>query len=173
MPNPTPLNPNDALADLEAAFEAAGEPADLLVIEQSPPPIGRSWAFDFSSGRFISGGSGPLPTNGEVTLIMWCEKAMRTARGAHPIHPPGYGLLKPTELIGAAVQGAAVPELEARIRDTLTFHPRISDITDFEWSSDPNEEWISIDFTIVRDDDSEIPVQTVLTLNASTPTATN
>lgn len=169
-PLPTPVRPSDALADLEASFENQGEPADLLVIEQPPPPIGRSWAFDFSQGRFVarsgtSVASGPLETHGDTTLIMWCEKAMRTARGSHPIHPPGYGMRKPYGVIGMNQAGASVAEIESQVRDTLTFHPRIADISDFAWTSSPDDEFVTITFEIVRDDESRIPVQTTLPLN--------
>lgn len=159
---PEPIDPNDALADLEASFEAQGEPADLLVVEEPPPPIGRSWAYDFGTRQFVTKGHGPLATQGISTLTGWIEKCLRTARGAHPIHPPGYGMVNPTELMGVLTEGAPVAELEARIRDALTFHDRIADIEDFDWNLDPDDEWVSISFSVLLDDDSRLPVETSL-----------
>lgn len=168
--SPDPVEPLDALADLESSFDNQGQPADLLVIEEPTPPIGRSWAFDFSRGRFVRRGGGALETHGDATLIVWMEKCLRTARGAHPIHPPGYGLVRPADLIGQTITGAPVAELEARIREALTFNPRIADIIDFDFTLDEDNEAISIEFTVVREDDSRLPVETVLPLNTNVTT---
>jgi hypothetical protein len=165
---PAPVDPLDALADLESSFDAQAQPSDLLVIEEAPPPIGRSWAFDFSRGVVLQIGGGALETHGDATLIVWMEKCLRTARGAHPIHPPGYGLLRPSELIGQTLAGAPVAELEERITSALTFHPRISDLEDFDFELDEVNETVSIFFTVVRDDSSRLPVETVLPLQGAT-----
>lgn len=166
-PTDDPTSGSDALADLEAAFDAQGDPADILVIEEEPPPVGRSWAFDFSTAQFVRRGGGPLETHGDATLILWAEKCLRTARGAHPIHPPGYGLVRPFDLIGRLVAGAPVAELEERIREALTFNPRIGDIADFSWDLDEDNEAVAISFSLVLADDSRLSLETVLPL---TPT---
>lgn len=158
--SPEPLDPDNALASLEADFEERVDPPELLVVEEEPPPIGRSWAFDFVSGRFQSGATGkaPLATNGVATLIVWAEKCLRTVAGAHPIHPPGYGVRERSAVLGRAVAGAPVGELEQRIREALTFHPRIVDIEDFEFDFDPLDEWVNVTFSLVLDDDTVVPL---------------
>lgn len=157
---PEPVDPDDALASLEADFEERVDPPEILVVEEEPPPIGRSWSFDFTTGRFRSGvnGRAPLATNGTTTLIVWAEKCLRTVSGAHPIHPPGYGVRDRTSLLGQTVSGAPVAELEQRIREALTFHPRIVDIEDFEFDYDPLDEWVNVTFSMVLDDDTVVPL---------------
>lgn len=164
---PEPVEPLDALADLEAAFDLQGQPADLLVVEEPPPPLGRSWAFDFARGRTVRRGGGAIETHGDATLRVWMEKCLRTTRGAHPIHPPGYGLARRTELIGQTLAGAPVAEVEARVREALTFHDRIAGIDDFEFELDEDNESVFISFTVIRDDDSRLPVETVLSLQGA------
>lgn len=158
---------SDALADLEADFQGISDPADLVVIEEPPPPIGKSYAFDFASGAWISGGRGPLQTRELTTLLYWIEKCLRTARGAHPIHPPDYGLRDPTGLMGKLIEGAPFGEMEGRIREALTFHPRITDIEDFSFDFDPDDEWVSVNFTVLLDDDTSLPVDTAVPLTGS------
>jgi hypothetical protein len=164
------IDPNDALADLEASFENQGEPAELLVIEPPKPPIGLSWSFDFAHGRFLGYGHGPLETHGDTSLIMWCETALRTARGAHPIFPPGYGLLNPSEFYGQDVMGAELGGMEEKVRDCLTFHPRILDIEDFEYEATEDDDAVQFAFTIVRDDDSRVPVEATVPLTVTATT---
>lgn len=162
--SPEPVDPDNALADLEADFQASTTPPEVIVIEEEPPPIGRSWSFNFPRQQFLTGlgGHSPLQTNGVATLVQWAEKCLRTARGAHPIHPPGYGLQNPHALIAQTIDGAPVAELEAQIREALTFHPRISDIDDFDYDFDETDEWVSIEFTMILDDDTRLPAQTTL-----------
>lgn len=161
---PQPVEPDDAAADLEQDFQATANPPEILVVQDAPPPIGRSWAFNFAAGGFVlGGGRDPLATNDLSTLIMWMEKCLRTSRGAHPIHPPGYGLVRRTELIGQLINGAPIAELEPRIRDALTFHPRVSDVTDFDWEVDSDNEAVLISFTVLLDDDTQVPLSTNLT----------
>jgi hypothetical protein len=160
---PSPVDTTDALADIESLYAGVSDPPDLIVVEDDAPPIGLSWAFDFGENRFISGvgsGRGPLQTHGLATLITWAEKCLRTARGAHPIHPPGYGLVRPNDLWGKPVTGAPVAEMEARIRDALTFHPRITDVEDFEFDFDPNDEWVNVAFTMIVDEEVLVPTRT-------------
>lgn len=168
QPSVPPVDPDSALADLEATFAATVDPPSLIVVQDEPPPLGKSWAFDWPSMRFNLGNNGdsPLETRGMLTLIQWAEKCLRTARGAHPIHPPNYGLVDPKSIFGQPVAFAPIAELEARIKDALTFHPRIVDVTDFDSDFDPDDEWVAISFTIVVDDETRLPVTTNLSLTS-------
>jgi hypothetical protein len=167
---PEPVDPDTALADLEADFQAVTSPPEIVVVQEQPPPIGRSWSFDFPRQRFRDafGAHAPLTTNGVATLVQWAEKCLQTTRGAHPIHPPGYGLRDRTALIGHTVNGAPVAELESRIREALTFHPRIADIDDFAYDFDTvADEYIAVSFTLVLDDDTRLPANVSLTLTST------
>jgi hypothetical protein len=101
-----------------------------------------------------------LETRGISTLQGWIEKCLRTARGAHPIHPEDYGIEMPDNAIGRAHDFDT--DLELRIREALQFHPRIADVTDFVREDDPDDEFITVSFTVVLDDDSSFPLNTVV-----------
>lgn len=160
---PPPVDPADALADLEADFDARTALPEVVVVEDTPPPVGRSWSFEFPRERFRRGrGNSPLSTHGDATLIQWAEKCLRTTRGAHPIHPPGYGLAHRNNLLGRALAGAPIAELEERIRDALTFNPKIADIRDFAYEIDPDDEGVAVAFTMVRGDGTTLSLSTTL-----------
>jgi hypothetical protein len=153
-----PEEPEDVLAELENALQTFPSDVDLVVGEEEPPPIGRSWAFDWAMRDFVrsSGSAGPQPTRGLETLTEWIEKCLRTARGAHPVHPQGYGVAQASAdgLVGGPV-GSIPPDLEERVKDALLFHPRITDVRGFSYSSDPDDEWLGVSFTFEVDGGAE------------------
>lgn len=142
------------LAAEQAVLASASESDntdDLVVTEPEPIPLGRSPVMDFQAGAFLSGSAGLLTTRGLGTLEQWIEKCLRTDRGAHPVHPDGYGMVRPTDLIGRPVDEVPVAELENRIRDALTFHPRISEVSDFVTDYNPDDERFDVGFTVHTD----------------------
>lgn len=149
----------EQLAALQDALDPTQSPVDLIVAAAPPPPVGRSYAFDFQAGRFVRAANGHAPagTVGEATLRTWVEKCLGTSRGALPTQPPGYGLLNVHDLVGGPV-GAPPTDLEQRIHDALTFHPRIASIADFGFAFDEDEEYLSVGFTIITDRDERVPV---------------
>jgi hypothetical protein len=108
------------------------------------------------------GGHGPLETRGLSTLTTWVEKALRTDRGAHPVHPDGYGIERPFDLVGQPVDTNQAAALHERIREALVFHPRISDVTDFSSDFDPDEEYVSVAFTVHLDSGEDLELDLVL-----------
>jgi hypothetical protein len=161
LPDETePLSGQEALDRLQDALELDADSIDLIVSEPAPQPIGRSWAFDFSAGRFVTPptGGGPARTYGIETLRPWCEKALMTSRGAHPIHPPGYGLTGRENLIGGPVTSPPL-DLEGRIEYALTFHPRVAGLANFAAAFDRDEDWIDIAFDVLTDDGSSVEVR--------------
>lgn len=161
---PSDDRPPDADEELDllddALISGFPESEDDLIDEPVVRPLGRGWAFDFSRGGFIyghetgplaAGGHSPLGTTGLGTLQTWIEKCLLTERGAHPVHPEGYGMVRPFDLIGEQVVGAPVADLEQRVRDALTFHPRITEVRDFEADIDTDREYISVSFTVIVD----------------------
>ena len=162
-----PLEPEEELARLDDELEAFPDSDDIVVTEEEALPIGRSWAFDFQARRFVRGvrAQGPLETRGQTTLRYWIEKCLRTARGAHPIHPEDYGMNDPTGVYGLPLAEAQGADLEGDIRDALTFHPKIVDVTDFYSAYNPDEDYLAVSFTVVLDDESaleftEVPLGT-------------
>ena len=139
-------------ADDEAIDDRWQDADDLVVAAEPPPPVGRTWAYDYVAGRMLSRGRGPVEVRGIATIKQWVEKCLRTDRGAHAIHPDEYGVEDPFEPVGFALDSADMADYFDRVHDALTFHPRIVDVRDFELDSDSDEEILEVRFTIVLDD---------------------
>lgn len=150
-----PLDEDDDLEDLE------DDDPDALVLEAEPfSPLGRSWAFDFVEGRFVkTPNRGPLQTRGIETLRYWVEKCLRTERGAFPLHDGDYGIEDMSDPVGSLQSSDAAAELQGRVRDALTYHPRISDIAEFQTSFDPDSEVLEVSFRVIVDDDFDLTIQ--------------
>jgi hypothetical protein len=136
--------------------------SDLLITEEAPPPVGRSWAFEYWGERegFVrEGGRGALETREIATLRQWIEKCVNTERGVHPIHPPDYGLRGLNEVIGAPPSSLALGTLAERVRQALIFHPRISDIENFRYSFDPDDDLLEVSFRVLLDGDESVDVE--------------
>lgn len=141
--------------DDEALGDFEGE--DVVVADEEAPPIGRSWRYDWVSHRFRDQTSrGIVATRGHSTLQGWIEKALRTDRGAHPIHPDNYGLERAGAEIGMPEHLVDVADLEERVHACLTFHPAIVNVREFEAEFDEDAEALYMTFTVVLDDDEEI-----------------
>lgn len=163
-----PLTGDDAFNTLQRTLEATPNAVDLIVAAEPPKPIGRSWAFDWVQRRFVkpTGALGPKPTLGRETLTQWIEKALRTARGAHPVHPVDYGFEPPHGgLIGRQV-GTVPPDLEQRVREALTFHPAIADVTDFLFDWDDDDEYLRVDCVIHLADESMLELRNLRLVGA-------
>jgi len=135
-----------------------------LTIEPEVPPVGRSWAYDFKNGTFLKAGHGPLTTRREATLKTWVEKCIRTHRGAHPIHPDGYGLEQPLEDFLSHPE-LTTHELEEAIVDALTFHPQITAVKNMVIQTGDTIEGdaaVEIAFTVVQNDETDITFKTTL-----------
>lgn len=160
----TPPDEDAALARFEDDTTLFADLGTLEVTDEEVPPfIGKSWAFDFLAGRFVAptGANGPVATHGVATLTTWIEKAIRNDRGSQAIHPPDYGMPDPYRLIGHNLVDLDVSGYENDLIDTLTFHPRIADVTDFTFDVDPDALACSITFTVVLDDESTLSVESL------------
>ena len=160
------LLPDDERA-LTAAQEAGqlAEPeiADsppLVVVEPEPTTIGKSWAFDFVTERFVPVRTGGVvATRGRETLRFWVEKCLRTPRRAFPIYDDGYGLEGGYDLIGGQHDPGEAADLGKRIEDALLYHPNITAVTGFNPYFDPDDETLWISFTVVTDQGETIDFQ--------------
>lgn len=162
-PLDTPESPEAVSADVE--FDRIADAIDGLplgdpdvIIEDAGAdevPLGKTWWFDFDQRRFVSGGGrGPLAVRGIAGLRIWVEKTLRTARGAHPIYSGDYGLDDPWDIIGSPLAAISVGDLESRIRDALTYHPRIVDVSDFVATKDEDQEALFLSFRVILDDET-------------------
>jgi hypothetical protein len=156
---PDDLDPAATLDVLDARLRDPNTaPPDLIITEQDLPPMGRSWAFDFTVNRFVTRSSGVATTHGIQTLRQWIEQALRTDQGAHPIHSDNYGMVRPFDAIGEPLGSVTSMDIEQRISDALTFHQRIVGIQDFRMSYDANDDYLLISFTAVLSDDQLLSI---------------
>lgn len=105
--------------------------------ETQPPQVqfGRSWAFDFDAGEFVLTPTGGVQElTGKDAWVMWCMKAVRTARYTYPIYSRNYGEEYET-LIGKALPRAAVESEIRRITiETLMTDPRTASVSNFQFN---------------------------------------
>ena len=162
-PDQAPSEDEELLA-LEDALEDNRHLPAVVEPSDAPPPIGRSWVFDFTTNRFVVAARGrePVRTFGTQTVMTWCEKTLRTAQGAHAIYPSDYGVREPNRWFGRRLTGADYAQMQEDIHEALTYHPRISDVVDFEFYQDADEESLEFACTVVLDD------ETTLTLDGAT-----
>lgn len=156
---PTPEEEARALEDALEDNRHLPPPVEPVL---EAPPVGRSWAFDFVAERFVVErvGRGPVQTNGIATLLTWCEKALRTARGAHSIYPSDYGMPGANRWIGKALTGADYAQMSEAVQEALTFHPRILDVVDFEFTQE--DEALYVTCRVLLDDDVTLDLDRVL-----------
>jgi hypothetical protein len=122
-------------ADQLSLLDQLADPASPVTQAQEPPPLGRTYVFDFVNQTLVPTiAGGPLMAYGLDALKQWIGKTLITDRAAAPVHMANdYGLDGANEFIdGTPFDAARAAELEALISDALTQHPRISAITDFE-----------------------------------------
>jgi hypothetical protein len=145
-----PLAPDDAFLRYEESLDRRPDSTDLVVTQEPPPPLGRSWAYDFDLHQFVRspGQHGPLETHGISTLETWVEKCLRTARGAYPIYSDDFGIELPADLFGGNVASFPTDLFRDRVTDALTKHPRIVRVSDFAFAIDETEEYIAASFTV-------------------------
>lgn len=149
---------------LDAAELSALEADDGLLIETDAVlPYGRTWAFDFATGRFKTGpnGSAPLEVNGTESLQVWLETLAATAAGVHSSLPPDFGLDDPAEFIGFSdpIEGAT-DFAEQFTEAAVALHDRVGAIEDFtpEWEQGSDTVTIS-NFTVITDDGDAIELE--------------
>ena len=121
------------MPDLYPTFEV---PDIYMEGEQQTIKYGKSWAFDFELGDYITDGSGRTITlDGHQAWAQWCLKAVMTERFAHIIYSQNYGaemkdaMRQPTR---AAVESA----VERTITETLLADVRTKTVRDFTFRWD-------------------------------------
>jgi hypothetical protein len=159
----TPLSPEGELALAESSLDAI-DTDDLIVQEEEPPPLGKSWSFDFQRNRFqrTEQAHGPQATSGLRTLEAWIEKCLRTDRGAHPVHSDAYGVDDPFGMIGHPVESALPDDYPDRVTRALLAHPHIADVRRFRSEFDPDDDVLLVSFLVVLLDETAIPFEAML-----------
>jgi hypothetical protein len=164
------VEPPDADEELALEDELAGSD-DALIVEQEPPaPLGRTPAIDFVERTFVpSLAGGPLMLYGLDTLGQWVEKCLRTRRGAHPAVHPDFGVdITPSDLMdGGPADPAELAEAEDDWTRALLVHPRISEVDEWDFDIDPDDDAVYVTFRVVPegDSDNDDPEQETLTFD--------
>jgi hypothetical protein len=159
--------------DLAAAVAGALEDLPPEAVEAAPEPFGRTWLWDRQAGRFVRDGISPKEVRGRDALAQWCDAAMHTALGAHPIFDAEFGMEEPEDVIG---QAADVDEYASdwaeRLRDALQQHDRVTSVENVEVIYDPDAGVVYVTKLDVLTDEEETtqPLQlggfTIATLEA-------
>jgi len=127
-----------------------------------PQPIGRSYLYDFQLRQLVpSPAGGPVMTYGLDSLRAWIAKTLLTDRAAAPVHMNNdYGLDGANEFLdGSTFDSGASAALEARVRDALMMHPKISEVRDWHATYTPGDDALFVSFTVVPEGDDGDPLQ--------------
>jgi hypothetical protein len=94
--------------------------------------IGVEYQFDFETGRFVMRGSDVATVTEDDAIAQWAMNAIHTERFTAPVYSDQFGI-EGESVMRAGIAGFGV--LEDRVREALTVHDRIRDISDFtaEW----------------------------------------
>lgn len=154
-----PLTPEEQIDLLDERLDQADT---VVVAEDAPPPIGKSWAFDFTSGFVPAPAGGPLEEQGLAAIRTLVEKAIRTARGAHPIYSDDYGIDFPYEVIGKQANAPEIVLLRQAIEEAaLSAHPRVNAVTNYAAVVEPEEEALFVSFDVVLDSGESVSLTSV------------
>ena len=154
------LPPDPGLINPDLALDAALAPVEDFAPD-APRPFGKGWDFDFLAGQFVRRGSAPQEAYDLDNLRVWCEKALRTAKYAHPIYSDTFGAEDPYSLIGQQQDDALLSGYQETISDALLTHDRIVGVEDFSFTHDPFEEEVYGNFTVILDATTPFEPQTV------------
>jgi hypothetical protein len=159
-----PLSPEEEFARFEQSFDPDIAPDLVITEDDEPSPVGRGWAFDFNRNRLVGGPAGhaPLATLGEETLKVWIVKVLQTARRAHPVYSDDYGIDTLDDFIGGPVERFPTDEYHNAIREALLVNDNIEDVIDLHSTYDPDENWVSLEFTVVRATGSLLTIETTV-----------
>lgn len=141
------LPPDPGIISPDLALDAALAP----VIDLGPVPdrpLGKGWAFDFSTGQFVAHGTAPAEAYGLDNLRVWIEKTLRTARLAHPIYTDSYGMDEPFFAIGQVDSATLEDEYVTRVTEALLVHDRILAVENFQFSQQPTDDTLYVSFTV-------------------------
>lgn len=156
FPQEDPITPED---DLSASSASVLDSPLAEVPAESPVPFGRSWAMDWSTGRFIRAGGSPLETRGLDTLVQWLQLARLTQRGAHDAFSEDFGMDRPDGWMATVDVLEATSDYGVRLADAWLLHDRVASVENFEAYFDSTEGVIIIDtLDVITDTEDSVPM---------------
>lgn len=161
LPADDEIDVDEALGGEIALLNSDFDTDDGGSLEEIPETIGRGWAFDFAKGEFVMHGMAPAEIRGIEQLKVWIEKTLRTSRLAHPIYTPSYGRDDPYAGIGQPFTSAVAGRIASDIKAALTYHDRITDVTDIEFDGSVADDQLFVGFTVHTDEDEALLITDV------------
>lgn len=163
---PTLIPPlgDELLADdaLDAVAAALPDVPDLTVASEGDEqqPYGMAWQWDFANNRFFRQGGTPVRVHDLNALRIWCETVTNIERGAHPIYDDDIGMDHAYGMIGTLVDDvSAQTSYMQEVFDALMVHDRISNVTNFDFQTDPLEdEAVDVEYEVMTDDGDSVIV---------------
>lgn len=145
--------------DEELAELADPEDVPDFDVEEETLPVGRTWFIDLETG---TGGPSPAVLRGNDAVVMLAQIALRTRRGEHVIFDDEFGMDDPEGMLGFADEAERRALYERDVSETLlACHDRITNVSDFLFIRDPDEEEIYVDLSIEIDGDEEVRLEGV------------
>jgi hypothetical protein len=154
LPTDDLLTPEEELAAaVEGALEGDPDPGE----ERPVIPFGRSWVMDWTADppRFKRHGTAPAECRGLDSLKQWLEMARRTARDAHDVFSPEFGMDGPEDWMGHVDTDEAASDYGAQLEEAWLVHDRVSSVEDYRAHFETDVETIFIDeLNVITDDET-------------------
>lgn len=143
--------------DVAAAVDSALNAQDPeLLVDELPEPLGQSWLWDPEKGRFVRDGLAPRVVTGLDALRVWCLVAVYSARYAHEVFTPAFGIDDPDSVVGVAADlTAAANAYGDSLREALLVHDRITAVDNYGWTWDEHGT-LRVSFDVLTDENEKL-----------------
>ena len=134
-------------------YEAESEP--------EPTPIGRTWAFDFDKGDFVTTNGGtPIKIENDDSRIIqqWIRRALTTERLSYLIYPADFGVELDPVISHSLTGPAATAQVAATVNDTLMYHDRIESVNNIVVTEQNGKIYVSAEVQISQGELVEVDV---------------
>jgi hypothetical protein len=122
---------------------------DIPILEDqlTPQPPGKTYLFDFEKGDFVRKDGKLVKVEGVEALKVWIEKNIRTEIDKYKVYEGSVYGVGIWELVGQNLpQPFVESEIERELIESLSLHPEIESLTDFEFVREKSR--LIIKFTV-------------------------
>lgn len=147
--------PNNLFPEAAEEDWGSGDQVDDSSVDQVQ--FGRSWFFDWDTRQFVMTPTKKVAkTDDTDAWVVWCQKAVRTARYRHIAYSQDYGS-EFEDLIGKGYSQAFVEsEIQRMVTEALMVDPRTADVGQFSFKWDGEACSFSCRITNVRDEEETL-----------------